>query len=137
MAVLLFGLHAFAFQPFESTIKDPFWRVPLFMLVFGCAGLATYPPHALGKWLSHKITIISRLKDLTPHEKKVLRRYLENQSTAEAWGRGGGSVDTLCRDGILVLLSTDPDPKNRLPDVYGIERTAWKYIRSHPELIAE
>jgi hypothetical protein len=100
--------------------------------------MATFPLQLIGKaflhrW--HRWKKVSRLKILTPHEKKVLARYLDNQSTVESWGRGGGPVNVLAGDGILILIASDPDGRNMEPDVYAIDPAVWKRIQRDPDPI--
>jgi Super-infection exclusion protein B len=129
------------YQKFADAIKDPLLRWPVLILVFSAAGLVTYPVEHGWKWahakhknksLSRKI--IARLANLTPHEKKVLQRYLMEESTTENWDRGG-PVEALARDGILSLLASDQNPNNLKPYIYAINDVAWKQLNAHPELI--
>jgi hypothetical protein len=131
------------FEPFRAAMKDTFLRWPILALVISTSGLATYPLEYAWKALrarreknKAREKYIARLNDLTPYEKHVLARYLENESTTENWERGGGTVDTLARDGILILLYSSPDNViTYTPDTYAINEVAWKHLNAHPELI--
>lgn len=80
-------------------------------------------------------SITARLGNLTIHEKKVLKAYLQDETTTQCWDRFGGPVNALARDGVLCLLERDPNPKNPIPDLYAISDIAWKHLHAHPELI--
>jgi hypothetical protein len=86
--VSLWQNHAFA-----EARKDPFWRWPVLTMVFSSAALATWPIEYVWNW----VRVVSRLNTLTPHEKKVLQRYLLEESRALRWGRLGGTVDALAK----------------------------------------
>jgi hypothetical protein len=136
-------LALWQFQPFRETMKDPFLRWPFLALIVSVTGLVTYP--AGSAWKARQVKrheaasakkCVARLNNLTPHEKKVLRRYLEEQTTAHNWGKGGGTVDVLARDGVLSLIWTDPDiRRNLVPDTYAMNEVAWRHLNAHPELI--
>ena len=127
---------------FAVALKDPYARWALIVLIVSVAGLVTYPLEHGGRKLQERRKnaalnrkILARLAELTPHEKKVLQRYLQEESTTASWGRGGGTVDALARDGILVFLVSDQEHVTQAPDVYAINNYAWKHLNSHPELI--
>ncbi len=134
--VLFFAL--FQYPWFSSAVKDHLLRWPLGGVLFAGSFLLTYPIELAWKTISHKRQqrrMISRLNNLTPHEKKVLNRYLENESTTENWGRGVGTVEVLARDGILSLIASDPDERNMEPDCYALDLGAWKHLKKYPELL--
>jgi hypothetical protein len=135
-ALLFFAL--FQVAQFSAAIKDPILRWPTLLLLVASSFFVTFPLGLAGKTLAAKRENwkrLSRLKDLTAHEKKVLSKYLENESTVEAWDRGGGAVNVLARDGILSLITSDPDDRNLLPDSYAIDATVWKHLKKHPDLL--
>jgi hypothetical protein len=143
MITALVVLGFYRFQPLSASVvmMDPFLRWPVLVLIFSSAGLATYPlEYGWKLWRNKRqhskrlSRLVLRLQRLTPNEKKVLQRYLELGETTCGWGRGGGAVDILSRDGILYLLYADPKPSARI-DVYAIDDDAWKYLSSHPELV--
>lgn len=131
-------------QPgFSAALHDPFWRWILLVVMIGTAALVTYPIEcAVNKVADNRkkaaaqASILRRLSDLTVHEKKVLQRYLQEQSTVADWGRAIGVVDALARDGIISLLvSCDADTFSHSPDVYSINPVVWKHLHLHPELV--
>jgi hypothetical protein len=134
---------------FNTAFQDAFWRWPTLIFIVAFAGLITFPlEHG---WRSLKTKLqewkrIARLKELTPHEKKVLGRYLLEETTALPWGRGGGVVDELARDSILHLLTAvplmpmlRPIPEQHVEalsqDMYAIDSVIWKHLRAHPEVV--
>lgn len=130
------------FQPFRIAVEDPFWHWPILVLIVSSSGLATYPlEHVWKKWATKRAEsestkkCITRLKNLTPNEKAVLRRYLEEETTTAKWGRGGGAVETLARDGILSWLLSDPFMTSVSLEIYAINEVAWKHLKAHPELV--
>ena len=144
-AVVIAGLLTLElrqYPPFLDILKDPFlrWFAVAFLLSIG--GLATIPLERGGRFLKGKRekasterAIIARLSDLTPHEAKVLQRYILDESRAENWDRAGGAVDTLARDGVLILIATNP-ALTFAPDAYALCETAWKHLHAHLELVS-
>jgi len=117
--------------PISDLLKDSVWRWGVLAFVFAAACLLTYP--AERRWKRH--SLIARLSRLTPHEQKVLGRYLQEDSRAIEWPRFGGTVDVLAKDGLLTLLASDASERNLCPDVYQMNETVWVYLRAHPELV--
>lgn len=111
-------------------MKDPIWRWPVLVGTVAASGLLIYP---IDLGLTRR-RILTRLEHLTGNEKHVLQRYLQNDSRAENWGRGGGTVDVLKHDGILFLVAENL-PRTSSMDTYAISPIAWKRLKEHPELI--
>jgi hypothetical protein len=126
-----------------GVLRDPFWRWFGIAFLVSAAWLSTYPISHAWEWAAGKRRersvarkIVIRLANLTPHEKKVLFRYLDEDSTTANWGRGAGPVEALARDGILLLLTQNHTPDfHPAPYVFAIDDTAWKHLQAHPELV--
>jgi hypothetical protein len=131
------ALVLWRYPPFAAAIKDPLLRWPLGALVFSLCGLTTYLIEYAAKaaWKTYKIP--RRLRDLTPHEETVLKRYLEEQTTVLTWGRIGEAAEVLRRDGVLHLLASDVGPDTRLMpmDAFSIDPIAWRHLHMNPELV--
>ena len=90
------------FQPFAEAMKDSFWRWPFLALVVSSTGLITYPVAHFWKLFearrhtsSNLKKCVMRLSDLTPHEKHVLKQYLQDENRTLHWAPSGGTIHTL------------------------------------------
>ena len=138
--IVLIG-EVLRFQPFLDAVKEPRAHLLLWLLVVSVSGLATYPleigwEKATASFHNRaaKRKLIKRVQYSTPSEKKVLGLYLQSEQRTLGWDKGGGTVDLLARDGILTLITHDPNSQFR-QDVYMIDKDVWDYLNANPAII--
>ncbi len=82
------------------------------------------------KWRRHKA---KRLHDLTAHEKRILRRYIDQNTRTQYLNIADGVVTGLVHEEIL-YRSTNIGHLS-IGFAYNIQPWAFDYLRQHPELL--
>jgi hypothetical protein len=75
---------------------------------------------------------VKRLHDLTPHEKTILREYIDNETRTQYLSIGNGVVSGLVHEKILYRSA---NIGNLSGFAYNIQPWAFDYLRQHPELL--
>jgi len=114
------------------------WLGGVFLVAGGL--LAAHGLTAITIWLRKEITFRldlrrakQRLHDLTPDEKKLLAKYLINNTRTQIFPYSDGVVSEL---EALVIIRRASDLGTLLDGFpYNIQPWAWKHLRKHPELV--
>ncbi len=103
--------------------------------------LLSYPLAALGKrvstwWRDSQFVRggRQRLRQLTPWEKEILRRFVERETRTQTLNFKDGVVAGLVDDSIIYQSSNLGTIHGNF--AYNIQPWAWKELRKHPELLS-
>lgn len=75
---------------------------------------------------------VKRLHDLTPHEKIILKKYIDHETRTQYLSIGDGVVSGLVHEEILYR---SVNIGNLSGFAYNIQPWAFDYLRQHPELL--
>lgn len=73
------------------------------------------------------------IAQMSSEERRVLRRFIHHDSKTLAFSRGDGTPEVLKRQGFTTRLEGLSDA--RRPCTFAIQEWAWRYLKSHPEVV--
>ena len=138
-ALLLFGpdtlLGYLSLQPLVQLYR-PWLGVGLLLCAAllvsqGLAWVFTNPASAVNDWWM-VWRLQGRLRDLSPPEKEVLRKYVDQQTTTLTFPLNDGVISDLVGKGILRQAS---NVSYSFSFAYNLQPWAWRYLRRNPHVL--